>query len=127
MTEPTSLDFWRDRNVMYRVFDDTGRLIYVGSSRNWPGRLRNHESASWWFSLVAKIRVQVFPSKDAAQAAECVAIQEEQPAFNVHHTGRRGRFSQVTPEDLRVCQRWVALKPGRAGLLPTDLRWQLSA
>jgi excinuclease UvrABC nuclease subunit len=76
-------DFWRRRPVMYRVFDADGRLIYVGQSINLPARVSEHRSQSWWWKpLAARLRIQVFPTVDAAKAAEKVAIQEEDPVFN---------------------------------------------
>lgn len=75
--------FWRDRPAVYRVFDETGRLIYVGQSIKVPHRLAEHRSQSWWYRLLAaKVRVELHPTQDAAKAAEKIAIQEERPVFN---------------------------------------------
>lgn len=68
---------------MYRVFDETGRLIYVGQSKNLPNRVREHRSQSWWWEpLVTRVQVELHPTAEAAKAAEKTAIQEETPVFN---------------------------------------------
>lgn len=76
-------EFWKNRPVMYRVFDTDDRLIYVGQSTSLPARVNEHRGQSWWWKpLAQRIRVQVFPTVEAAKAAEKLAIQEETPVFN---------------------------------------------
>lgn len=80
--------FWHDRPVMYRVLDADGRLIYVGQSTDLSRRVAQHRSESWWWQLLAaRLTVQVFPDREAAKAAEKVAIQEELPVFNAQGYG----------------------------------------
>jgi hypothetical protein len=74
------------RPQVYRVFDATGRLIYIGASRAVAGRFEVHERLSWWYGLIDRIDTVDYPTMEAAFAAEIVAIQEEQPAFNARHT-----------------------------------------
>lgn len=84
-----SLAFWKGRPVMYRCYDATGRLLYVGATVNLPRRMGEHRQAAWWMEIVTKFRLQVFPSLEAARAAESLAIQEEEPIANVVGTGRQ--------------------------------------
>lgn len=71
------------RPVLYRVFDDTGRLIYVGQTVDIDRRISEHRSQAWWWRLLAhEVRVESQPDVQSAKAAEKVAIQEECPAFN---------------------------------------------
>lgn len=72
--------------AVYRVYDKDGRLIYIGASVDVQSRLVTHERYSWWHGLIAEVTTTDYPTADAALAAELVAIQEEQPAFNVRHT-----------------------------------------
>ena len=91
------------RPVVYRVFDANGRLIYIGSTRDLVSRFAQHERLSWWHELIADVTAVAYPEMDAARAAEEVAIQEEQPAFNVRHTTDG---PVLTPADAEVAWRW---------------------
>lgn len=75
--------YWTGRPVLYRVFDRTGRLIYVGHSINLHTRAMEHRSQSWWWKPLAhRMRIQILPTVAAAKAAEKAAIREETPVFN---------------------------------------------
>lgn len=68
---------------LYRCFDDTGRLIYVGSTRNLAQRLDLHRDRSWWAQQVRRVVARVLPTSSAAHAAEIEAIRAERPRWNV--------------------------------------------
>lgn len=97
--------------VVYRIYDDTDRLIYIGASRALPGRLNVHRQLSWWFGLIARIETDEHPTIEAAYAAEMVAIQEEQPAFNVRHTTSG---PVLTEDDVDYACRWLVEEPHRS-------------
>ena len=78
--------------VLYRHFDLNNRLVYVGIAADEPSRRRQHKRTSSWFHLVAKSRVEFLPSREAALAAEKVAIRTERPAFNKALNGGRALF-----------------------------------
>jgi hypothetical protein len=105
-------DYWKGRPTMYRVFDRDGRLIYIGQSINLPLRISEHRSQRWWWKLLTRrIQIQVFPSQDAAKAAEKVAIQEETPVFNSMGYGNwrdNPYWSQADHDLYREVQRgWI--------------------
>lgn len=68
---------------VYRCYDSTGRLIYVGCARNWKRRVQNHRTVAWWGDQIADVRHEEFPDKDAALTAERRAIATENPRWNV--------------------------------------------
>lgn len=68
---------------VYRCFDDSGRLIYVGSSVNVEQRMAHHRAMSWWHSQVVRVDCQEFCTIDLARAAETLAIRSESPRWNV--------------------------------------------
>ena len=109
---------------MYRVYDAGDRLIYVGSTTNLSRRMyRGHSHFSWWFDLVARVESESFPSRYDAYASEAVAIQEEQPAFNIVNTGRDGEFDHLTDDDLAACRNWLDRAPSyAANKMPSSLR-----
>lgn len=94
--------------VVYRVFDATGRLIYIGSTRDIVSRFAQHERLSWWHSLIADVTTSPYPSEEAVRVAEELAIQEEQPAFNVRGTTNG---PVLTPEDVEVALCWREQDP----------------
>lgn len=74
--------YWGGRQVVYRCFDGFGRLLYVGVTNNWPMRRIQHRRSSWWYQLVKKATLKVYPTREAALAAEKAAIEAEGPVFN---------------------------------------------
>jgi excinuclease UvrABC nuclease subunit len=114
--------FWRGRPVVYRAYDKDGRLIYVGASHKLPHRVVEHRFEAWWMRLNPRFVVKLYPTMDAAFAAEAVAIQEEQPAFNVKHTGRHHHdFTHWTVSDFKVCKQWQD-DTWHRGYLPQSVR-----
>lgn len=84
MTAPTEL---------YRHWGFDGELLYVGISQSAFRRLEQHLARAEWATRIAKITVEVHPSRGAAIDAEELAILKEQPLFN--KAGRRARVSHV--------------------------------
>jgi hypothetical protein len=64
---------------LYRHYDADGALLYVGISLYTVKRLIEHRERSPWFTSIARITVETFPSRDAALAAESAAIRTERP------------------------------------------------
>lgn len=72
-------------HALYRFFDRTDVLLYIGISVNLPARLRQHSGGKPWWLTVARISVEYYPSRDEALAAERAAIKAERPLFNDVH------------------------------------------
>jgi hypothetical protein len=70
---------------LYRHFDSSGTLLYVGISSSALVRLSQHSRTAEWFELVARISVENFQSKEDALRAEKLAIQTEYPIYNKVH------------------------------------------
>jgi predicted GIY-YIG superfamily endonuclease len=75
-----------DMQALYRMFDSSGRLIYVGVTGNLGRRLGNH-SEKLWFPRVMTIKLQWFFTRAEALAAERQAIQTEMPLVNIAGAG----------------------------------------
>lgn len=80
--------------VVYRMFDSSGALLYVGLSMSLPARLAGHRADKQWWPEIATISVEHFASRDAAAEAEVVAIRLERPAHN------RSLGRGVTPQSV---------------------------
>lgn len=75
-------------HCVYRWYDATGRLLYIGCTVDLAGRMRVHRSkGSDWVPLAAHVEVESHPTRTAGYAAEKAAILEEQPIYN-HHLRR---------------------------------------
>lgn len=68
---------------LYRYFDQSGRLLYVGISLSAVARASQHKVTAHWWGRVARMERQSFPSRAAARAAEKAAIAAEMPVENV--------------------------------------------
>lgn len=74
---------------LYRHFDASGRLLYVGISFGAVARLQSHKrDGSEWFNMIARVEVEKFHTRSAAKKAERKAIREERPIYNKAHKGR---------------------------------------
>lgn len=69
------------QTALYRHFDASGRLLYVGISLSAVQRLAQHASSDW-SADIRRVDVEVYPTRDAALAAEAVAIRDERPEHN---------------------------------------------
>lgn len=79
--------------VVYRVFDDHGFCLYVGSTINFPQRLSEHTGFAKWWQKGITIDVRPYPTQAEALAAEAVAIVDLKPRFNVKGRGPRATWS----------------------------------
>lgn len=68
---------------LYRHFDETGALLYVGVSLNTVSRLVDHKRTAKWFSRLARVEVQRFPTREASLDAERLAVETERPLYNI--------------------------------------------
>jgi len=67
---------------VYRCFDFTGQLIYIGSTAARLSRFKVHETQSPWWPEAVDIKVERFPTIFQARAAERLAIIAEVPLHN---------------------------------------------
>lgn len=69
--------------VLYRLYDATGALLYVGISGRWARRMVEHAQEKPWFADVSDVQIERFPTGREARAAELRAIRSEGPRHNV--------------------------------------------
>tara|TARA_R110000737_G_C14621639_1_gene493360 strand:- start:6206 stop:6613 length:408 start_codon:yes stop_codon:yes gene_type:complete len=85
---------------VYRHFDESGDLLYVGRSINPFKRLQEHKYQSSWFDSVVNMTVEKFPTFGAAKKAEANAILSERPKFNMQHQVENKRPTIYGPKQL---------------------------
>lgn len=110
---------YRDQRMthrLYRCYDASGRLLYIGVTCEPDRRLNNHRATR---ARVASLLLQQFMDhsevdSDAyrgrlrGEAAERAAIRSEQPLFNLQHTGvpKWLRDSQIATYIFEQTGRW---------------------
>lgn len=127
-----------ERTALYRFFNATGQLLYVGISGNTENRWRRHAESKPWWSDVADKTTEWLDSRPEALDAERVAIRAERPLYNhAHNTAAvlallpaaideplRPQFTPVVADDRNAAQRMAAdiRALTMAGELPTGSR-----
>jgi len=67
---------------VYRVYDQEGRLLYVGASVNVFTRLREHRLYAEWWPLAFEGTVTRYENRAMARSVEAHAIRNEGPLYN---------------------------------------------
>lgn len=71
--------------ALYRFYDAAGGLLYVGITLNPKARFTDHRHEKPWWHEVSTIKLETHPTREAALAAERLAIIAEHPMHNVVH------------------------------------------
>jgi excinuclease UvrABC nuclease subunit len=82
------------RPCLYRLFDKSGRLLYVGATVRPIKRVLDHRATKDWFEAIANMTFAFYDTRGEAEAAETLAINSENPQFNVRRQ-RRGKIDLV--------------------------------
>lgn len=67
---------------VYRLYDATGRLLYVGIGVNGYARLDAHRREKAWWPQVTRVRMEQYRSRRTAFLVEARAIATEHPIHN---------------------------------------------
>lgn len=70
-------------HFVYRCYDASDRLLYIGCSNGPLHRVKAHRETAWWGDRIARVRFTVFPDRRKALSIEREAIWAEQPLCNV--------------------------------------------
>ncbi len=88
------------RTALYRHFNATGDLLYVGISLSAVQRLGQHMEKAKWAEKIAKVTVEWHESRADAERAEREAIKREKPAHNVMHVDSKAKAGPKVERDL---------------------------
>lgn len=72
-------------HALYRFYDRTDVLLYVGITVDLPTRMKNHRKGKPWWTAVAHVKVEQYETREQALAAEREAIKNEHPLYNDQH------------------------------------------
>jgi hypothetical protein len=131
------------KHVLYRFYDASGALLYVGITAKPIRRFRDHQKTKDWWIEVSNIRVENFSSRIELIYGERRAIVHEKPLYNITYNNHseadaeslsaaaRYTLEQATElicgrdSGLRNPQRWVAmrLRRGEFGGVKIGRNW----
>ena len=90
---------------LYRYFDVSNRLLYIGISINAFRRLAEQIGYLSWFDQIRTVTLQRFKTMRKATKAEQKAIEREHPKFNVSHNRQKKKIR--TSEDVADYRRFL--------------------
>lgn len=99
--------------ALYRHFNKSGELLYVGISLNTLNRLGQHKKNAHWFSTISNVTIEHYVTREEALQAETKAIQSENPAHNIRKTVKpyyqnKSEFERL--EELTEIEHWENTK-----------------
>ena len=83
-----------DQTDLYRYYDESGHLLYIGISGDFLTRTNQHRRNSFWYKYAKTITIQKFCNRTLAIRAEREAIKREKPEFNIEHNERINLMSR---------------------------------
>lgn len=72
-------------HALYRFFDRSDVLLYVGITADLPKRFKDHRKEKPWWTQISTIKIEPHESRSAVLEAEAEAIRTEQPLYNSTH------------------------------------------
>jgi predicted GIY-YIG superfamily endonuclease len=76
-----------ERTALYRMYDTSAALLYIGITKDFGTRWKQHAESKAWYPEVQRQTVEWFDTRTAAEAAEETAIKAERPRHNIRHSG----------------------------------------
>jgi predicted GIY-YIG superfamily endonuclease len=92
---------------LYRHFDESRNLLYVGISLSTFNRLSQHRDHSDWFKSITNVTIEHFPTREEAMAAERQSIKSENPKFNI---AMRKTMAEIEKEQKALTQEQYRLE-----------------
>lgn len=86
-------------HFVYRLYDADDRLLYIGCTRRFTGRLHDHMREKLWAADIDHWTISdPYPNQFDARIAEGEAIRTEHPIHNIAKRGIPGWILATQPE-----------------------------
>jgi len=72
-------------HALYRFYDRTDVLLYVGITADLPKRMKNHQKEKPWWLQISTIKIEPYETRSEVFEAEAEAIRTENPLYNSTH------------------------------------------
>jgi excinuclease UvrABC nuclease subunit len=69
--------------TLYRFYDAEGSLLYVGITKFFEPRLKQHYKNAEWFFETEHVRLEHYKTRQEVELAETRAIKTERPRYNI--------------------------------------------
>jgi len=86
--------------ALYRWWDASGNLLYVGKSIRLLSRIEQHRRNSKFFDEAASMTIERFPDELTLGLAEVDAIRSEKPLYNILHNREASAPCDLDPEEV---------------------------
>lgn len=74
-----------EQTYVYRIYNSSNELIYIGCTHHVPKRLNVHRQLMWWAPQIETVKADTYADRVSAHAAEKAAIYAENPKWNIRH------------------------------------------
>jgi predicted GIY-YIG superfamily endonuclease len=71
------------KQTLYRFYDQNDQLLYVGITKFFEPRLKQHYKNADWFFETARVTLEHYQTRQDVERAESVAIKTEKPIYNI--------------------------------------------
>lgn len=71
------------KQTLYRFYNEEGHLLYVGITKFFEPRLKQHYKNADWFFETASVKLEHFQTRQQVEKAESQAIKHEKPIYNI--------------------------------------------
>jgi len=90
--------------ALYRICGEADALLYIGVTDDLPVRWNSHALKQPWWSELRSLTLELFDSREAAEAAETTAIKTEKPKYNKKHAEKPAQpsGSRAVPGGVRA-------------------------
>ena len=116
-------DKYNGRTAVYRLYDRTGQLLYIGITCDLDERWHQHHAEKYWWRDVERKDIVWVNTRDEARAIEYKATRIEKPLYD--RLDRNGRLSEEEKRALehqRVDRAAEAIKRDiRSGVFPAGV------
>lgn len=103
-------------NAVYRLYENGGRLLYVGVTWSPTVRFEQHRAEKYWFAHVAYAEIEWYPTRAIAEDEEARAIWLEAPLHNIARPLSRDQRAVRAAMELEPKLRalWIAYRRGES-------------
>lgn len=93
--------------AVYRFFDATGQLLYVGIAYDPSERWKHHAAKTRWWKEAVDNTIEWYDSRAEAERAEKVALRYEKPVYNkagsvAPYQGPTGKRGMKIPRKVQI-------------------------
>lgn len=120
-------DLRQRATAVYRFYDETDRLLYVGIAADLRQRWIKHKRSAPWWPETRRSDIEWHPDRSSAEEAEVRAIRTESPVHNVKGYGALKRRTIRIEKDLwdQFGAACAAADTDRSAVLREFIRWYI--